>query len=212
LSPWVSHTFSPPLSKRSVFHECRPYSLPRRPTSSLFCFRSPTHGTLDAQGSTASISLPLALLQRLVKLSPCQHTTSAGATSLCFYRLWDLSLPFSSFFLGFRLRFRDRRLNVRLLLGWRLQFPMRRTSLLHTSTQHGVLRKSSLWLCLDALLIKNTRLYRMGCIVLTVALICCATASLTLRFWLQRLNRKADHAIGHEGIEQGTGNMFRYVL
>ncbi|KAJ4286317.1 hypothetical protein N0V90_013351 [Kalmusia sp. IMI 367209] len=55
-------------------------------------------------------------------------------------------------------------------------------------------------------------LYRMGCIVLTVALLVCAAASLILRFWLKKLNRKADQAIGHEGIENGTGNMFRYVL
>lgn len=52
----------------------------------------------------------------------------------------------------------------------------------------------------------------MGCIVLTVALLCCAAASLGLRFWLQKLNRKADQAAGHEGIENGTGAMFRYVL
>lgn len=52
----------------------------------------------------------------------------------------------------------------------------------------------------------------MGCIVLTVALLCCATASLGLRFWLQKLNRKSDRAVGHEGIENGTGNLFRYVL
>lgn len=52
----------------------------------------------------------------------------------------------------------------------------------------------------------------MGCIVLTVALLCCAVASIILRFWLQRLNRKADAAIGHEGVENGPGVLFRYVL
>jgi hypothetical protein len=52
----------------------------------------------------------------------------------------------------------------------------------------------------------------MGCIVLTVALVCCATGSLILRFWLQKLNRKADHAVGHEGVENGPGLLFRYVL
>ncbi|PVI02306.1 retrograde regulation protein 2 [Periconia macrospinosa] len=55
-------------------------------------------------------------------------------------------------------------------------------------------------------------LYRMGCIVLTVALACCVTASLTLRFWLQRLNIKADRMAGHEGVENGAGNLFRYTL
>ncbi|KAF2128263.1 retrograde regulation protein 2 [Dothidotthia symphoricarpi CBS 119687] len=55
-------------------------------------------------------------------------------------------------------------------------------------------------------------LYRMGCIVLTVALVCCASGSLALRFWLRRLNRRADQATGLEGIENGTGNMFRYIL
>ncbi|KAF2655464.1 retrograde regulation protein 2 [Lophiostoma macrostomum CBS 122681] len=58
----------------------------------------------------------------------------------------------------------------------------------------------------------NAPLYRMGCIVLTVALVCCAAASLTLRFWLKKLNRKSDLATGYEGIEGGVGNTFRYVL
>jgi predicted permease len=52
----------------------------------------------------------------------------------------------------------------------------------------------------------------MGCIVLTVALVCCAVASLGLRFWLKKLNRKSDQATGFEGIEGGVGNTFRYVL
>jgi len=39
----------------------------------------------------------------------------------------------------------------------------------------------------------------MGCIVLTVALLCCAAASLLLRFRLQRLNRKSDRETGLEG-------------
>ncbi|PSN60698.1 retrograde regulation protein 2 [Corynespora cassiicola Philippines] len=55
-------------------------------------------------------------------------------------------------------------------------------------------------------------LYRMGCIVLTVALLCCATASLTLRFLLQKRNQAFDQAVGHEGVEGGTGRMFRYAL
>ncbi|KAF1958871.1 retrograde regulation protein 2 [Byssothecium circinans] len=55
-------------------------------------------------------------------------------------------------------------------------------------------------------------LYRMGCIVLGVALLCLASASLILRFWLKKLNRKADQAVGHEGIENGTGALFRYML
>ncbi|KAF2691935.1 retrograde regulation protein 2 [Lentithecium fluviatile CBS 122367] len=55
-------------------------------------------------------------------------------------------------------------------------------------------------------------LYRMGCIVLTVALICCAAASLVLRFWLQKLNRNADRDVGHEGVGNGSGALFRYVL
>lgn len=52
----------------------------------------------------------------------------------------------------------------------------------------------------------------MGCIVLTVALVCCATASLILRFWLKKLNRKADQAVGLEGIANGPGVLFRYIL
>ncbi|KAF2825752.1 retrograde regulation protein 2 [Ophiobolus disseminans] len=55
-------------------------------------------------------------------------------------------------------------------------------------------------------------LYRMGCIVLTVALVCCAAASLILRFWLKKLNRKADQAVGLEGIANGPGVLFRYIL
>ena len=55
-------------------------------------------------------------------------------------------------------------------------------------------------------------LYRMGCIVLTVALLCCATASLILRFWLQKLNRKSDQAVGLEGVANGPGLLFRYTL
>ncbi|KAF5853186.1 hypothetical protein GGP41_001753 [Bipolaris sorokiniana] len=55
-------------------------------------------------------------------------------------------------------------------------------------------------------------LYRMGCIVLTVALLCCAAASLILRFWLQKLNRKSDQAIGVEGVANGSGVLFRYTL
>ncbi|KAF2641722.1 retrograde regulation protein 2 [Massarina eburnea CBS 473.64] len=55
-------------------------------------------------------------------------------------------------------------------------------------------------------------LYRMGCIVLAVALLCCATSSLLLRFWLKKLNREADHAVSHEGIGNGPGALFRYVL
>ncbi|KAK4945976.1 hypothetical protein LTR10_014778 [Elasticomyces elasticus] len=58
----------------------------------------------------------------------------------------------------------------------------------------------------------NAPLYRMGCIVLTVALLCCATASLVLRFWLKKLNQKADRATGLEGVDNGTGLLFRYVL
>lgn len=52
----------------------------------------------------------------------------------------------------------------------------------------------------------------MGCIVLTVALLCCATASLVLRFWLQKLNRKSDQAVGLEGVANGPGLLFRYIL
>ncbi|KAH7402265.1 retrograde regulation protein 2 [Phaeosphaeria sp. MPI-PUGE-AT-0046c] len=55
-------------------------------------------------------------------------------------------------------------------------------------------------------------LYRMGCIVLTVALLCCALASLTLRYWLQRLNRISDQAAGLEGVAGGPGILFRYIL
>lgn len=55
-------------------------------------------------------------------------------------------------------------------------------------------------------------LYRMGCIVLTVALLCCATASITLRFWLQKLNRKSDQIVGLEGVVNGSGLLFRYTL
>jgi hypothetical protein len=55
-------------------------------------------------------------------------------------------------------------------------------------------------------------LYRMGCIVLTVALLCCAVASLILRFWLQKLNRKSDQAVGLEGVANGPGALFRYML
>jgi hypothetical protein len=57
-----------------------------------------------------------------------------------------------------------------------------------------------------------SRLYRMGCIVLTVALLCCATASLVLRFWLQKLNHKSDQTVGLEGIVNGPGALFRYML
>lgn len=52
----------------------------------------------------------------------------------------------------------------------------------------------------------------MGCIVLTVALLCCAIASLALRYWLQRLNRKSDQAVGLEGVAGGPGLLFRYIL
>jgi hypothetical protein len=58
----------------------------------------------------------------------------------------------------------------------------------------------------------SNSLYRMGCIVLTVALLCCAVASLILRFWLQRLNRKSDQAVGLEGVANGPGALFRYML
>lgn len=56
------------------------------------------------------------------------------------------------------------------------------------------------------------RLYRMGCIVLTVALVCCASGALILRFWLRKLNNKSDQAVGLEGIANGPGALFRYVL
>jgi hypothetical protein len=52
----------------------------------------------------------------------------------------------------------------------------------------------------------------MGCIVLTVALLCCAVASLVLRLWLQKLNRKSDQAVGLEGVANGLGILFRYML
>jgi hypothetical protein len=52
----------------------------------------------------------------------------------------------------------------------------------------------------------------MGCIVLTVALLCCAIASLALRFWLQKLNRKSDQLVGLEGVAGGPGALFRYTL
>jgi len=52
----------------------------------------------------------------------------------------------------------------------------------------------------------------MGCIVLTVALVCCATGSLVLRFWLKKLNTKSDQAVGLEGIANGPGALLRYVL
>ncbi|EHY54615.1 MFS transporter prlL [Exophiala dermatitidis] len=55
-------------------------------------------------------------------------------------------------------------------------------------------------------------LYRMGCIVLTVSLLCCAAASLALRFWLKKLNDKADRSTGIEGVGNGAGLFFRYVL
>jgi hypothetical protein len=55
-------------------------------------------------------------------------------------------------------------------------------------------------------------LYRMGCIVLTVALVCCASASLGLRFWLKKLNRQSDQAVGLEGVAGGAGALFRYTL
>jgi hypothetical protein len=65
---------------------------------------------------------------------------------------------------------------------------------------------------LDSAADKDSSLYRMGCIVLTVALLCCAGASLVLRFWLQRLNRKSDQAVGLEGVANGPGVLFRYML
>jgi hypothetical protein len=52
----------------------------------------------------------------------------------------------------------------------------------------------------------------MGCIVLTVALVCCASASLGLRFWLKKLNRQSDQAVGLEGVAGGAGALFRYTL
>lgn len=52
----------------------------------------------------------------------------------------------------------------------------------------------------------------MGCIVLTVALLVCATAALLLRFWLRALNRKSDRETGLEGVGNGAGLTFRYVL
>lgn len=55
-------------------------------------------------------------------------------------------------------------------------------------------------------------LYRMGCIVLKVSLLCCASASIILRFWLCSLNRKTDASTGFEGIEGGAEKSFRYVL
>jgi hypothetical protein len=48
------------------------------------------------------------------------------------------------------------------------------------------------------------RLYRTGCIVLTVALVTCACASLTLRYWLKKENEKLDREGGDVG--------FRYIL
>lgn len=55
-------------------------------------------------------------------------------------------------------------------------------------------------------------MYRKGCIVLTVAEVSCAVASLGLRWWLKRDNEKADRATGLEGVENGEGDTFRYVL
>ncbi|KAH8892132.1 retrograde regulation protein 2 [Thozetella sp. PMI_491] len=49
-------------------------------------------------------------------------------------------------------------------------------------------------------------LYRRGCIVLTVALVCCATASMALRFWLKKLNARMDSS------QNGAELTFRYVL
>lgn len=51
-----------------------------------------------------------------------------------------------------------------------------------------------------------SRLYRKGCIVLTVALVVCAVSSLSLRFWLRAENKKLDRA------EDGEVHSFRYVL
>ncbi|KAF2107391.1 retrograde regulation protein 2 [Lophiotrema nucula] len=59
---------------------------------------------------------------------------------------------------------------------------------------------------------RTAPLYRMGCIVLTVALLTCAAAALCLRFWLKKLNRKADQSTGFEGVGGGAGLTFRYVL
>jgi flagellar basal body-associated protein FliL len=50
------------------------------------------------------------------------------------------------------------------------------------------------------------RLYRKGCIVLTTALVVCATASMILRFWLSKENKKAARADGDSPYG------FRYVL
>ncbi|KAI5868110.1 retrograde regulation protein 2 [Durotheca rogersii] len=49
-------------------------------------------------------------------------------------------------------------------------------------------------------------LYRMGCIVIAVALVVCAASSLTLRFWLRKENKKLDRD------EDGELRSFRYVL
>ena len=53
-------------------------------------------------------------------------------------------------------------------------------------------------------MITYDRLYRTGCIVLTVALVTCACASLTLRYWLKKENEK----LSREGGDVG----FRYIL
>jgi len=71
---------------------------------------------------------------------------------------------------------------------------------------------SILHIPIEQSLTRRFSLYRMGCIVLTVALLCCATASLILRFWLQKLNRKSDQAVGLEGVANGPGLLFRYTL
>lgn len=50
------------------------------------------------------------------------------------------------------------------------------------------------------------RLYRKGCIVLTVALAVCASSSMALRYWLKKENKKAARADGDSPYG------FRYVL
>jgi hypothetical protein len=50
------------------------------------------------------------------------------------------------------------------------------------------------------------RLFRKGCIVLSVALVCCIVSSLILRFWLKKLNKKS------EQLQHESGLGFRYVL
>jgi hypothetical protein len=35
---------------------------------------------------------------------------------------------------------------------------------------------------------------------------------LALRFWLKKLNHKSDQAVGLEGVANGPGALFRYVL